>query len=173
MLARLRERRRRRKLPAPCANGCLRRGGRPRPERVLGKMRQDAQLDLRIVGGKQHAARRRDERGADFAAQLGAHRNILQIRIRRAQAARRGARLAEARVQASRRGMDQPRQGVRIGGFQFRELAIFENFFGKVVDEGQLFQNFGGRRARFRRGSARRLQIQLVEENFGELLRAS
>ena len=35
---------------------------------IFGKMRQDAQLDLRIIGGKQLAARRSDEGGANFAA---------------------------------------------------------------------------------------------------------
>ena len=50
--------------------------------RILGKMRENSQFDLRVIGGKQYTARRRDECGANFAAELGAYRNILQIRIR-------------------------------------------------------------------------------------------
>ena len=121
-------------------------------DRVFGKMREDAQLDLRIIRGKKQAARRSDEGGADFAAELGADGNILQIGIRGAEAAGDRAGLAEARVQAAGDWMDQARQSVRVGGFHFGELAIFENFFGQFVQERQFFKHFGGGGAAFRRG---------------------
>ena len=50
---------------------------------VFGKMRQQAQLDLRIVCRKQQIAFLGDERRADLASQLGADGNVLQIRIHR------------------------------------------------------------------------------------------
>ena len=37
---------------------------------ILGEMREDAQLDLRIIGGEQSVARLGDECGANLAAQL-------------------------------------------------------------------------------------------------------
>ena len=38
------------------------------------------------------------------------------------------------------------------------------------MNERQFFQNFGGRGADFFAAAAGRLQIELVEKNFGELL---
>ena len=40
---------------------------------IFGKMRQDAQLDLRIIGGEQRVARLRNKRRANLAAKLGPH----------------------------------------------------------------------------------------------------
>ena len=69
------------------------------------EVRQHAQLDLRVVGRDQHAARLGDERPADLAAQLGAHGDVLQVRVAAAQPAGRGHGLVEARVHAAgRRG---------------------------------------------------------------------
>ena len=42
---------------------------------------EEAQLDLRVVGGDQHVARRGDEGFADLAAFLGADRDVLQVGI--------------------------------------------------------------------------------------------
>ena len=70
-------------------------------------MRQQAQLDLRIIGGQQHVSRLRNERGANSASEFGANRNILQVRIRRRKPARRGSRLPERGMQAAGRGIDQ------------------------------------------------------------------
>ena len=138
---------------------------------IFGKMREDAQLDLRIIGGKQLKSRRGDERGANFAAELGAHGNVLQIRIGRTEAAGGGAGLRETRVQAAGDGMDQARQHVGISGFQLGQLAVFDDFLGQLVNRRQFFEDIGGSGARLGAAAARRLQIQLVEKNFGELLR--
>ncbi len=48
---------------------------------VSGEMRQQPQLDLRIIGREQHVARLGDECGANLAAKFGADGNILQIGI--------------------------------------------------------------------------------------------
>ena len=71
-------------------------------DRIFGKMRQDAQLDLRIIGGEDQIALSADEGGANFAAEFGADGNILQIWIRRAEAAGGSAGLVETRMEAAR-----------------------------------------------------------------------
>ncbi len=48
-------------------------------------MSKQAQLDLRIIGGKKLRARRGNEGGADLAAEFSAYGNVLQIRIDRRQ----------------------------------------------------------------------------------------
>jgi len=52
-------------------------------QRVARKMSEQAQLDLRIVGGEQYVAGFGGEGGANAASKLGADRNILQVGIRR------------------------------------------------------------------------------------------
>ncbi|CAM5321942.1 hypothetical protein RLIN73S_06476 [Rhodanobacter lindaniclasticus] len=48
---------------------------------VAGQVGHDAQFDLRIVRRHHLPARRRDERLADAPAFLGAHRDVLQVRV--------------------------------------------------------------------------------------------
>ena len=67
----------------------------------LGQVREHAELDLRVVGRDQHVAGVGDERAADLAAELGADRDVLQVRIAAAQAAGGGDRLVEAGVHAA------------------------------------------------------------------------
>ena len=66
--------------------------------------------------------------------------------------------------------MNQPRQSVRVSGFQLRKFAMLENLFRNVVNERQLLQNFGRRRANLGARLAGRLQIELIEKDLGELL---
>ena len=69
---------------------------------VAREMRHQAQLDLRVVGGEQHAVGRAgDERAPDLTPELAAHRNVLQVRVGRREASGRGRRLVEDRVQAA------------------------------------------------------------------------
>src|ERR1700733_5442562 len=74
---------------------------------IFGEMGQDSKLDLRVVRGKEFVAWSGDEGCADFAAQFGADRNILQVRIRRTETPGSGAGLREARVQAAGNRMNQ------------------------------------------------------------------
>src|SRR5262249_51345824 len=62
---------------------------------------QDAELDLRVVGGKELPARFGHERGADAAAELGADRDVLDVWIVRGQPPRHRYELVERRVDAS------------------------------------------------------------------------
>ena len=81
--------------------------------RLAGDVREDAQLDLRVVGREQPEARLGDERAADLPAQLGADGDRLEVRVGRREAARRGDGLVDARVQAPVLGRDQARQRLR------------------------------------------------------------
>ena len=62
----------------------------------VGDLGEQPQLDLRIVGGDELVARRRDEGAADLAAFLGADRDVLQVRLggREPAGRRRGQRVA-------------------------------------------------------------------------------
>jgi len=62
---------------------------------VTGEMGQDAQFDLRIVGREQEMPGRADESTANAPPLFTARRDILQVRLGRAQAAGRGQRLVE------------------------------------------------------------------------------
>ena len=69
--------------------------------RLAGDVREDPQLDLRVVGREQPVALLGDEGRADLAPELGADRDRLQVRVRRREPAGRGDRLVERRVQAA------------------------------------------------------------------------
>src|SRR5437660_802018 len=60
-------------------------------------VREDAQLDLGVVGGEEAAALLGDDGRADLAAELGADRSRLQIRLRGREAAGRRDGLVEGR----------------------------------------------------------------------------
>jgi len=85
--------------------------------RVGGAMRQNAQLDLRIIGGEQRPAGLGGERRANLAAQFAAHRNVLQIGVRGAEPAGGCASLIEAGVYAAGGPIDELRQRVGVSGF--------------------------------------------------------
>ena len=76
--------------------------------RIVRHMGEHAQLDLRIVSGEQEiAGAPRNEGSADFLADLGANRDVLQIRIGRREPAGRRHSLIEARVHAMGLRIDQ------------------------------------------------------------------
>ena len=68
---------------------------------VLGEVGDAAQLDLVVVGDEQLVAGGGDERLAEGAADLAAHRDVVQVRRVGAQPAGAGHRLVE-------RGVDAP-----------------------------------------------------------------
>ena len=142
-------------------------------ERLLVRqVREHAQLDLRVVGRDQHVARRGDERAPDLAAELGADRDVLQVRIGAAQAPGGGDRLVEAGVHAPGRGMHQLRQRVDVGALQLVQPAPVENQPRQLVDERQLLEHLHRRRRRSRlAGLLERRQLQLLEQDLAELLR--
>ena len=94
---------------------------------VFGEVREQAQLDLRVVGGEQNTALFGDEGGANLAAKFGANGNVLQVRISRREAAGGGIRLIESRVEASGIFAAKHRQRIDVGRLQLGELAVFEH----------------------------------------------
>ncbi len=86
--------------------------------RVLRHVGQDAQLDLRVVGGEQDgvvADVAGDEGAAHLAAELAAHRDVLQVRVRRREAAGGGDSLVEGRVDAAVARVDGAGQRLDVG----------------------------------------------------------
>ena len=91
--------------------------------RLAGDVREDSQLDLRAVGRERLVPRLGDERGADLAAELGADRDRLQVRVRRRQATGRGHGLVDRRVQAPVLG-DQARERAEVRVQELEYCAI-------------------------------------------------
>ena len=82
-------------------------------QRIAAEVRQQAQLDLRVVGGEQLRAGRGGECGANLAAQLGADGNVLQIGIDGGEPAGGRGRGLKRGVHA-RVGVGQQRQRVDV-----------------------------------------------------------
>ena len=142
----------------------------PAQGRIVGIMREDPQLDLRIIGRQElPAGLARDERLADLAAVLGAHRDILQVGVARAQPPGRGDALVERGVNPAVVGMHEPGQRVQVRALELRELAMLQEQGGKRVLEGQLFQNVLGRALLAAGRLLQRGQFQLVEEHLAKL----
>ena len=89
---------------------------------LVGDVGEHAQLDLRVVGRDQHVPGRGLEAAADLAPELGAHRDVLHVRVRRGEAARRRGGLHERRVDP-RLGVDHLRQHVEVRLGELVELA--------------------------------------------------
>ena len=138
---------------------------------VARDVRHDAQLDLRIVGRDDHAARRRNKGFADAAAFGGAHGNVLQIRIVRGQAPGDRHRLRVVGMHAAGGLVDHLRQLVGIGRLQLGHAAVFQQHFRQRVILGQLLQHFFVGRWCASGGLLDDRQLQLAEEDFADLLR--
>ena len=143
--------------------------------RILGEVREHAELDLRVVGRDQHVARVGDEGAADLAAERRADRNVLQVRIAAAQPAGGGDRLVEAGVDAAGLGVHQLRQRVDVGALQLHQRAPLENLPRQIVGQRQLLEHLDGRRrradvpVRFSTGSCS-LSNRISASCFGELM---
>ena len=109
---------------------------------IAGHVREDAEFDLRVVGGNEHVSRVGDERAADLPAERRLDWDVLQVRIAAAQASRRSHRLIEAGVHAAGLRMHQLRQRVDVGALQLHQAAPFEDLTGQLVGERELFQHF-------------------------------
>ena len=141
-------------------------------DRILGEVREHAELDLRVVGRDQDVARIGDEGAADLAAERRADRDVLQVRVAAAQPPGGGDRLVEAGVHAAGLRVHELRQGVDVGALQLHQLAPLENLPRQVVGQRQFLEHFdGGRRRARRAGPLQHRQLQLVEQDFRQLLR--
>ena len=113
-----------------------------------------------------------DEGAPDLAPELGADRDVLQVRIAAAQASGGGHRLIEAGVDPAGLRIHQLRQRVDVGPFQLLQRPPFENQARQVVHQRQLLEHFDRRRGGAGLDVAlERRQLQLVEQDPRQLLR--
>src|SRR5262249_38167623 len=87
---------------------------RRRQQRIARQVREDAQLDLRVVGRDQNVARRRDKAATDLHAEVAADRNVLEIGILGRDAPGLGDNLVERRVHAAGLGGHERRQRIEV-----------------------------------------------------------
>ena len=145
-------------------------GGESGPHRrIAGEMREDPELDLRVVGGYESPARlARQERRADLLPFGCPRGDVLQIRVAGTEPARRGHRLIERRVHAAGPRIDERRQRVDVGALELRVFAMFEKFRGQRMERRQLLQHLGiGARPRL--APLHHGQAQFVEQHGPEL----
>src|SRR5439155_1537216 len=139
--------------------------------RVAGEMGEQPQLDLGVVGGEQHRTGRSDERASNIFAARRANGDIRAVRVRGREPARRGARLVEARVDASGPRVDIRGQRVHVRGLELRQLAVFDQQLGHLVPHhGQLLQDFEVCRGTGL-GFLENRKLVLFEQNVAELRR--
>ena len=137
--------------------------------RLVGDVGQDAQLDLRVVGADEHVAGRGLEAAADLAAQLGAHRDVLHVRVRRGQPAGRRGRPARRWCGCATRASVELRQDVEVGLHELVELApALDLGDDRVLVADRLQHARVGREAGLAAALAR--QAELVEQDRAELL---
>ena len=112
---------------------------------VAGQHGRQPQLKLRVIGADQFVALARHERRADVPAQLGAHRNILQVRIGAVEPASLGVGQAKSGVQ-SRIFIHLPWQSINICVLELGHLAVLRDQVDDRVLAAQFVQ-LAGRRA--------------------------
>ena len=90
---------------------------------ILREVRDAPQLDLVVVGYQEVAAFGRHEGPPELLAQLGAHRDVVQVRAVRGDAPGPGHGLPERRVDAAV-GLDLGEQALPVGGAELLHLAV-------------------------------------------------
>src|SRR5207249_190655 len=138
---------------------------------VLGDVRENAKLDLRVVGGDQDpVGRPRDECAADPAAQRRADRDVLEIRSAAREPASRRDGLVERGVYAPGLRIDQSTEALRVRRTKLFDLAVLENLLDNRVHAAKLLEDRGvGGKTRPRPAAAG--ELQLLEQERLELLR--
>ena len=102
-------------------------------------MRQDAQFNLGIIRVHEHTAFLWNKYLAYFPAKGHAHRDILKVWLRAADASRGRDGLVEFAVNPSVL-TDIGRQTFRISGIQLCQLAVVQDFLDHRIIRRQLFQ---------------------------------
>ena len=140
-------------------------------DRLLARgVREDAQLDLRVIRRDEAPPFLGDERGANAPAELRADRDVHEVWVLRAQPARRGHELVERRVDPAGARVHEQRKGIRVRALQLRETPVLEDLRGQLVPEAELGEHVGVGRIPGLRAADRR-QLQLLEQDVRELLR--
>ena len=136
---------------------------------IAAQVRQHAQFDLRVVRGHEQEAVVGNEAAPYVGADLGADRDVLEVRVRGREPTRRRDGLVEARVQPSRPRVHEDRQRVHVRAAQLVQLAVLDDAAGEGVPQlGQLLQH-GRIRRRPRLGLLQHREVQLVEQDLPEL----
>ena len=131
-------------------------------------MGQHAQLNLRVIGVHKDAPFGGHKQPSYLPPQLHAHRDILEVRLRAADAACGGDRLVKRPVDPPVLP-DKGGQAVCIRGFQLRHLAVIQDLPDHRIIRRQLFQHIRRRGvAGLRLLPAR--HFHFPEQNFTELL---
>jgi hypothetical protein len=140
---------------------------------VLRDVGQDAQLHLRVVCRENDIALFRDKGPPDFAAQVAADGNVLEIRVGGAEAARLRACLIKRGMDSAGTHINQAGQRVHVSAQQLAEHPLFEDQVNDVMPPAQPFQHIRrcGVAAGLRLLQSLGRQAQLAEQHVGELLR--
>ncbi len=109
---------------------------------VLGEVRDAAQLHLVVVGHQEGAALGRHEGTSELLAQLGAHRDVVQVGAVRRDAPGAGHGLAEGRVDAPV-GLHLGQQALAVGRAQLLDLAVLEQRLDDGVGPAQALERLG------------------------------
>ena len=137
----------------------------------IGDMRQQPELDLRIIRRQQHMAVIGDKGGADLAAFLGPDRNILQIGIVGRQPAGRGDGLRIGGVNAFCLRVDLADQRVGIGTLELGKLPPVQYPGGQIMAlRGQPLEHIGAGRVGAGLALLAARQRHFVEQHFAKLL---
>src|SRR5688572_20906484 len=108
-------------------------------------MRENAELDLRVVRAHDAMTLGRDERRAHETPDLLANGDVLEVRIGRAEPPRRGDCLLEPRVDAPGLRVHRARKRLEVRPLQLVELAELEDDARKGMFVGELLENGGVR----------------------------
>ena len=140
---------------------------------VAREVREDPELDLRVVRRDEAHAFRRDERAPDLAARFRPDRDVLEIRRVRGEPACRGDGLVVPRVHAPI-GRDVCGQRVHVRALELGDLAPLENEgrHGAGRERLELLEDVGARRVRLRlRRLPDRRVAEPLEQHLAELKR--
>ncbi|MCG3777347.1 MAG: hypothetical protein JW388_0032 [Nitrospira sp.] len=125
-------------LHSGCHMDILPFGKHRKQARILRQVREDAGLDLTIVGTEQGMARRRDEGFSDSESVLALHRNILQVRLGGGEPSSRCDGLIERGMEPFGLRVHHLRQGIDIGRFELAEAPIVHNLRGQFMLRSEL-----------------------------------
>src|SRR3954470_21714460 len=107
-------------------------------------MRHHPELDLGIIRNEKHPSRSWYEAGPNRLTTSGPDRDVLEIRLRRAEPPSGGTRLVEAGVNPAGVPIDSLRQCVDVGALELLQLAILQDQSRQFVSHGgQLLQHVG------------------------------
>ena len=138
--------------------------------RVVREVREQAQLDLRVVCCHEAPSCARNEAPANVLPELPADRDVLQVRVARREATGARDRLVERGVQSPCARIHQRRKRVEVGVLELRELAVLHEQPRQGVPLVGEFLQHARVGARTRGGLLLDRQPELLEEDRPQLL---